>query len=185
MLYLNSWRLHRGRFAVIREREREELAVGIVNESLAESDGYAVRRGAIDLPIDDIGVDNRAVVPDDKIPEYAHLACLPVYLYDGHVSAGGKSELCANQSSRSGDKIGLAVGKSVIKGGLQAGLESFGHQRLVAICDPPQFGKADFFKRGAGCLNNAAAHRERVGPRIEHVRCQREHFLFHTRGGSV
>src|SRR5215475_7341377 len=110
--------------AVIEISYGQRLSFGAVHKSLAKGYRDAMGGRAVDLPIDHIGVDHDAVVPDDEITQHFDFAGGLIDFDDRSMSAGRKRKLRSHQAISVGDDIWLGMGKSVVERGLQSGFHT-------------------------------------------------------------
>ena len=91
---LRSFR--RGAFTVIQIGYGKRLAFRAVNKTFPQRNGDAMRRRAVDLAIDHVGVDHRAVIANDEIAQDFDFTRCFIDFYDRRVSARRKSKLRAH-----------------------------------------------------------------------------------------
>ena len=86
MADLDVHAVRRGGFEVVHEGGGQELPFLVVDVLLAEGDGDEVGDMAVDLAVDEHGVDEGAGVVGDDVPPEIDSSGFPVDLHDGDVN---------------------------------------------------------------------------------------------------
>ena len=122
MDHFDPRRLRRRAFAVIEIGDRQRLSLGAVHEAFAERDGDAMGGGAVNLAVDDVGIDHGAVVADDQVANHVDRAGVLIHFDDGGVGARRKCKLRAHHAVGAGNDIRFGMGKHVVERRLQSRL---------------------------------------------------------------
>ena len=140
MLHAQGGHVRRGRAQVVHERACKEIAVLVVDDSLEQRGADAVGEAAPDLTLHDEWVQQSAGVVNADVVQHVHGARLVLDLDDGDIHQ-------ESVRGRGGNPVVVVrrreVGRSVVRGLVQAGLEAFGQRIGVPVGDARQPAQRD------------------------------------------